>query len=93
METAMQPVKEFFTVSVDVAGGVTYVNGTTLGKQFLLENLSRMAKTNIFSAFLAFCREKMIGTCIWKFESDEIVIENSINVLSTCKIRSIWILL
>lgn len=64
METTMQPVKEFFTVSVDVAGGVTFVNGTTLGKQFLLENLSRMAKTNIFSAFLAFCREKRIDSKI-----------------------------
>lgn len=62
METSMQPVKEYFTVSVDVAGGVTFVSGTTFGKQFLLENLSRMAKTNIFSAFLAFCREKMIDS-------------------------------
>lgn len=84
METSMQPVKEYFMVSVDVARGVTFVSGTTFGKQFLLENLSRMAKTNIFSAFLAFCREKMIGTCIWKFYRDEIIIENSINVWSTC---------
>ncbi|XP_061180243.1 zinc finger protein 652-B-like isoform X2 [Saccostrea echinata] len=58
MEHILKPDREFFAVSVDTVAGMTYVSGSGLGRQFLLEKLCQIAGTNVFAAFLKFCREK-----------------------------------
>ncbi|XP_062582429.1 zinc finger and BTB domain-containing protein 47-like isoform X2 [Saccostrea cucullata] len=58
MEHILRPGREYFAVSVDAVAGTTYVSGTEFGRKFLLEKLSQIAGTNVFAAFLRFCRER-----------------------------------